>query len=149
MAETDLPLTQPCQEEGRGDAGNGAPLQQHQWGTVKRGLQIQTKKINKQVSELETELGRMEQVEPNRLLLGVTKLHQSTLEMLLDVEACAEQQSSTHPRQHPQSWPRTNSARAPSAADQLHAMPPGTDVPDSGPKAIIHLEGEHYPRLQA
>ncbi|XP_035689646.1 actin cytoskeleton-regulatory complex protein pan1-like [Branchiostoma floridae] len=280
MAEGDPPLTQPCQEVGQEEAGNGA--------TSIRALEFQTNNIIQQATELQTELGRREQGDPNRLLPRAIQLHQSTGDLQLDIGAYVLQQNPHHPRQHapnirggaplqqiyanmtdngatggtgftdiregneeprqstsqggattnmasiagpsvsrrptalgdvgpnsaledilvapdnragteapaarmkppsqplqpppppppppagqlhhdltprrqeaepqargkqhrtqPESWPATNSTRAPSSADQLHVMPPGTMVPDSGPKAFLHVEGEHYPRMQA
>ncbi|XP_066302245.1 uncharacterized protein [Branchiostoma lanceolatum] len=61
-----------------------------------------------------------------------------------EAQANVEQRST-----QPQSWPFTNSDWTQSSAGQRFFMPPGTIVPSSGPKAMIHLEGEHFPRLQA
>ncbi|KAI8507698.1 hypothetical protein Bbelb_150780 [Branchiostoma belcheri] len=59
-----------------------------------------------------------------------------------------EAEALDHDEQHgtqPQSWPPTNRAATGSSAAQLPFMTPVA----SGPRAMIHLEGEHFPRLQA
>ncbi|CAH1238153.1 Hypp5530 [Branchiostoma lanceolatum] len=135
MAERDLPLTRPTQEEGHGEAGNGVPLQQHDSATIRRALQFRAKKIIQQASEFEKELGsgeQEEQFQADRLLSPVKKLQQSIEGLALDVGACAEHQNLTHTQQHAPNIRRGAPVRRnPEAAHTNH-----TAVTDNGNQVL-------------